>query len=84
MQNCAVCAAPSNDVLRLTECVLHTPQYRAQMAVLMLPHHPLLDVSPNKQVATEQRRLCEQLGLHGRLLIAEEGINGDYDPYYKY
>lgn len=30
------------------------------------------------QLVTEQRQLCEQLGLKGRLIIAHEGVNGTF------
>jgi len=38
--------------------------------------YKFVDIADPKKLMKEQRELCEALGLKGRMLIAEEGVNG--------
>lgn len=42
----------------------------------ILLFYKYVDVERPSTSAKEQRRLCQSLGLTGRILIAQEGING--------
>lgn len=53
---------------------MSSPQ--AQTAYPVILFHKYIAITNAESFATEQRRLCESLGLKGRILIAAEGING--------
>ena len=42
----------------------------------ILIYYKYIDILDPEQLAVEQRNLCQELGLKGRILIAHEGING--------
>ena len=42
----------------------------------ILIYYKYIDIADPEQVAVEQRTLCQELGLKGRILLAQEGING--------
>ncbi len=46
------------------------------MKYTVLLYYKYVDIENPKQLMIEQRELCEKLGLTGRILIANEGING--------
>ncbi|HVT01392.1 MAG TPA: rhodanese-related sulfurtransferase [Patescibacteria group bacterium] len=42
----------------------------------VLLYYKYVDIDDPKKVMEEQRKLCEELNLKGRIIVAEEGING--------
>jgi UPF0176 protein len=49
----------------------------------ILLFYKYISIEAPEQLATQQRVLCEQLGLTGRLIIAHEGINGTFEGTYE-
>lgn len=77
-QDLHVTLAPVSKHLRgcFLEKTFKICRIKQQMQYQILLFYKYVHIENPKQFVEEQRKLCEQLGLKGRILIAHEGING--------